>query len=72
MELTLLNIGVAMAIGVAAAGYIVYIFVPAVSSYGRPWERVAAGFLSLFVLAALLGLGLMIGVSLVWFYDTYA
>ena len=29
---------------------------PALSAYGRVWEKAAAGFLSLFVLAALIGL----------------
>jgi hypothetical protein len=72
MELTLLNIGIAMAIGVVAAAYVVYILVPAWNSYGRAWERVAASFLTLFILLSLLGIGLSIGFSLVWFYDTYA
>ena len=72
MELSLLNIGVAMAIGVVLAGYVVYILLPAWSCYGRLWARVAASFLTLFVLVSLLGVGLTIGVSLVWFYDQYA
>lgn len=72
MELTLLNIGLAMACGVIVAGYVAYILVPAVKSYGRLWERIAAGFLSLFMLSALLGIGLSIGLSVVWFYDRYA
>jgi hypothetical protein len=72
MEFSLLNIGVAMAVGVVLAGYVVYILVPALSCYGRTWERVAASVLSLFILATLLSVGLAIGVSLVWFYDTYA
>ena len=72
MELSLLNIGVAMAVGVVLAGYVVYILVPAWTAYGRGWERAAASFLTLFILIALLGIGLTLGVSLVWFYDTYA
>jgi transketolase C-terminal domain/subunit len=72
MELTPFNLGIAMAAGVALAGYVVYILVPAWSAYGRLWERVAASFLSLFILVTLLGFGLSIGFSLVWFYDTYA
>jgi hypothetical protein len=43
-----------------------------VKSYGRIWERIAAGFLTLFVLCTLLGIGLSIGLSAVWFYDKYA
>lgn len=37
------------------------ILAPALASYGRPWEKVAAGFLSLFVLAALVLIGIVIG-----------
>lgn len=72
MELTPFNLGIAMSAGVVVLGYVVYILVPAWSSYGRLWERLAASFLSLFILVSLLGLGLSIGFSLVWFYDTYA
>jgi hypothetical protein len=38
------------------------ILAPALGSYGRAWEKLAAGFLSLFVLAALVLIGLAIGV----------
>lgn len=72
MELTPYNIGIAMALGVVCVGYVVYILVPAWTAYGRVWERVAASFLSLFILVTLLGVGLAIGFSIVWFYDTYA
>src|SRR2546425_617634 len=43
--------------------YSVFIFVPAWNSYGRLWEKVAAGFLSLFILATLVGIGVGIGVG---------
>lgn len=72
MELTPFNLGIAMALGVVAVGYVVYILVPAWSSYERLWERLAASFLSLFILASLLGIGLTLGFSIVWFYDRYA
>ena len=72
MDLSLLNIGLAAACGVVVAGYVAYLLLPAVQSYGRVWERIAAGFLSLFMLGTLLGIGLSIGVSVVWFYDRYA
>ncbi len=72
MELSLLNIGLAAACGVIVAGYVAYILLPAVKSYGRIWERIAAGFLTLFMLSTLLGIGLSIGLSVVWFYDKYA
>lgn len=37
------------------------VLVPAVTAYRRPLDRVAAVFLSLYVLAALVGLGVLLG-----------
>lgn len=42
------------------------ILVPAVSSYGRGWEKATAAFLSLFVLLALLVLGVAAGALIVY------
>jgi len=44
------------------------ILAPALSSYGRIWEKAAAGFLSLFVLAALVIGGVVIGLIVVYYY----
>jgi hypothetical protein len=41
--------------------YVVLIVVPAWTSYGRWWERFAATFLTLFILATLIGVGAGIG-----------
>ena len=61
-----------MSLGIAAAAtlvaYAVFILVPAVGSYGRVWEKVAAGFLSLFILAALVGIGVGLGAGLLYLY----
>jgi hypothetical protein len=57
---------------VVFVGYTVFIVAPAWASYGRVWERVAASFLTLFMLATLLGVGTGIGFAIVWFYDQYA
>ena len=57
---------------VALVGYSVFILAPAWASYGRVWERIAASFLTLFMLATLLAVGTGIGVAIVWFYDQYA
>jgi hypothetical protein len=42
---------------------------PALSAYGRVWEKAAAGFLSLFVLAALVIGGVVIGLVFVYYYN---
>lgn len=58
----------------AAAGviclaiFVTLILVPALSSYGRLWEKAAAGFLSLFVLAALVIGGVLVGLAIVYYY----
>ena len=57
---------------VAAAGYAMFIVAPAWASYGRLWERIAAGFLTLFILAAMIGVGTALGGAIVWFYDQYS
>jgi hypothetical protein len=44
------------------------ILAPALSSHGRLWEKAAAGFLSLFVLAALIVTGVVIGLAIVLYY----
>lgn len=58
--------------GVAAAicllVFATLILTPALSAYGRVWEKAAAGFLSLFVLAALVLGGVVVGLVVVYFY----
>lgn len=55
----------------ALAAYAAFILVPAWTSYSRWFERVAAAFLSLYVLAAFVGLGLGGGAAIVWFWDRF-
>ncbi len=55
---------------VSLVAFVGLILVPAVSSYGRLWEKAAAGFLSLFVLAALVVLGVVLGLAIVVNYNT--
>ena len=58
--------------GVAAAIclviFVTLILTPALSAYGRIWEKAAAGFLSVFVLAALVLGGVVIGLAIVYYY----
>ncbi|MGE5282243.1 MAG: hypothetical protein ACM3N0_07985 [Chloroflexota bacterium] len=55
---------------VCLAAFVGLILVPAVSSYGRLWEKAAAGIISLFVLAALIVVGVVIGLAIVINYNT--
>jgi hypothetical protein len=71
-SLTPTQITIVLAAVVSFAGYAVFILAPAWASYGRLWERVAASFLTVFILATLLGFGTAIGFAIVWFYDRYA
>lgn len=45
------------------------ILVPAVGSFGRPWEKVAAAVLSVIVLLALVAIGVAIGAAIVYYWD---
>jgi hypothetical protein len=72
LDLSTTELAIAVAAGIVGAGYIVFILVPAMSAYGRFWEKVAAGFLTLFILGTLLGTGAALGLAVVWSYDQYA
>ena len=52
--------------------YVTFIVAPAWSSYGRVWERIAASVLTLFILASLLMVGVVLGAAVVWTYDRWA
>ena len=58
--------GVAALISLAA--FFGLILVPALSAYGRIWEKAAAGVLSMVVLAALVVTGVIIGLMIVYYY----
>jgi hypothetical protein len=61
-----------VAIGSGALGviaYIVFILVPAWGAYSRIWERLAASFLTLYVLAGFIIAGALGGAAVVWFWD---
>jgi hypothetical protein len=54
---------------VTVVAFVTLILVPALSSYGRIWEKAAAGFLSIFVLVALVLIGVLIGLVFVYYYN---
>lgn len=66
------EITLAVAAGVVGAGYLSLIVAPAWQCYGRSWEKFSAAFLTLFMLATLVGLGAGIGLAIVWTYDQYS
>lgn len=55
---------------VSLAAFVGLILAPALGAYGRRWEKFAAGFLSLFVLAALVLVGVVVGVLVFYNWDT--
>ena len=64
---------VAISSGVLALiAYVAFILVPAWSAYSRVWQRLAASFLTLYVLAGFAILGAAGGAAVVWFWDRLA
>jgi len=66
---TITYIVVACAAVLGLGAYVGLILVPAWTAYSRAWERLAAAFLSLYVLAAFVGVGVAGGGAIVWFWD---
>ena len=46
-----------------------WVLIPAVTSYAKIWERLLAGLLSVYVLAAFVVAGGGIGAAILWYYD---
>jgi hypothetical protein len=61
-------LGFIAAAAVSLSAFVGLILVPAVDSYGRAWEKVAAGFMSLFVLTTMVVIGSVIGL-MVFYYS---
>jgi hypothetical protein len=70
-EITTTEAAVIAGAMVAFVGYALFILGPAWASYGRWWERFAASFLTLYILAAMVGIGVGIGLAVVWSYDQW-
>jgi hypothetical protein len=54
---------------VTLVAFVGLILVPALGSYGRLWEKAAAGMLSLIVLLALVVTGVVVGLAFVYYYN---
>jgi hypothetical protein len=69
MSRTSINDLVAVCAGVfGLALYAGLILVPAWTSYSRVWQRLAATVLSLYVLAALVGAGMLAALAVIYFW----
>jgi hypothetical protein len=62
-----ITVGAGLLISLVAFGAL--ILAPAVGAFGRTWEKFTAVLLSLFVLAALVGVGVALGVLIVLHWD---
>ena len=71
-ELSLTEITLGVTGFVALVAFAFFIAAPAWASYGRMWERIAATFLSLYIGAALLGVGVAAGVGVIALYLEFA
>jgi hypothetical protein len=54
---------------ISLIAFVGLILVPAVSAYGRLWEKAVAGALSLIVLMALVVVGVVVGLAIVYYYN---
>ena len=71
IEMSRTTINVLAVAGAGVFGLALYgglILVPAWSSYSRLWERVAAGILSLYVLAVFVGVGVAAALVVVYYW----
>jgi hypothetical protein len=67
LTVTYLILGAAGIVGFSC--FAILILAPAWTAYGRTWERLAAATLSVFVLAAFAGTGVVIGLVILYYWD---
>ena len=72
LDLSSTEIAIALAAGVVVSCWAALIAAPAWRCYGRLWEKLAATFLTVFILGTMLGIGSAVGLAVVWTYDQYA
>jgi hypothetical protein len=71
-DLSTTEIAIVLASALVLVCWVTLILMPATRCYGRVWEKFASGFLTLYVLGTMLGIGAAIGLAIVWTYDQYA
>ena len=57
---------------ISLVAFIGLILIPALGAYGRIWEKAAVSVLSIVVLAALILIGVVIGLLVVYYYNDIA
>jgi len=57
------------AVVISLVAFAALILVPAIGSFGRSWEKATAALISVFVLVALIAIGVAIGVAIVYYWD---
>lgn len=53
---------------ISVVAFAALILVPAIGSFGRTWEKATAAAVSIFILAALVAIGVAVGVAIVYFW----
>ncbi len=69
IDITYLVGGLCGLLGTAA--FVGLILVPAVGSYRHTWQRLVAAVLSFYVLAAMIGIGLLGAGGVIWIWGRY-
>jgi hypothetical protein len=62
-------VAVGSAAGISLIAWVGLVLVPAWTSFSRVWERLVATVLSVYVLAAFVGAGLLLGGAFLWYFD---
>jgi hypothetical protein len=62
-------IAIGSAAGVSLIAWVALVLVPAWTSFSHVWERLVATVLSLYVLAAFIAAGMLLGGAFLWYFD---
>ena len=62
-------VAIGTAAGLSLIAWIALVLVPAWTSFSRIWERIVATVLSIYVLAAAVLAGLLLGGGFLWYFD---
>jgi hypothetical protein len=54
---------------ISLVAFATLILAPTIGSFGRTWEKATAVLVSLFVLVALIAVGIAVGIAIVYYWD---